>query len=247
MKPLLATLLALWTTIGSGRIAHADETTRCETNTFGDRTCRTTSSDSSSDGDRPASPFRGHTVLGITAGPGYRASYADGSESQSSYLVGFDAEAVLGTDRGGIAMLFAVQRDQGTSPAPAAAADSMWTAAIGLGFVLAPVAIVRRAELEVRPEVGLYGLLLHRFGCDRCETAPPPTFSERPAESDGGAVGRLRAGVSIYWGPGRTHGMGIDALFQLSELGDKTDPLSSAVLTPPTVMLRVSWLPHRTR
>jgi len=246
MKLLLATSLALMAAVGFDRVAHADETTttKCEKNSFDEVKCTTTTSPDSSPSKGP-SKFIGHTVLGITAGRGYHASYADGTESQSSFLIGFDAEAVFGGDRGGIAMLFAVERDQGTSPDPATPADSMWTAAIGIGFVLSPVAIVRRAELEVRPEVGLYGLLLHRLGCNRCETSLPFTFEETPAESDGGAVGRLRAGVSIYWGPDRAHGMGIDLLFQLSELGDAADPLSSAVLTPPQVLLRLSWIPTR--
>ncbi len=58
MKSLLAALLALVTAVGFDRVAHADETTTCSVDSWGDLKCITTSSD-------PVPSGKGSTVGGV--------------------------------------------------------------------------------------------------------------------------------------------------------------------------------------
>ncbi|HEX7704300.1 MAG TPA: hypothetical protein VF403_26340, partial [Kofleriaceae bacterium] len=95
-------------------------------------------------------------------------------------------------------------------------------------------------------EIGLYAVGLGRVGCDRC-TTDGPLGTQMPAEAANALGGRVRAGLAIFWGEQHAHGIALDAMIQLVQLGDASDPLSSAVLTPPRVMLRLSWIPVRDR
>jgi hypothetical protein len=55
----------------------------------------------------------------------------------------------------------------------------------------------------------------------------------------------LRAGVDFYWGAQRSQGIALDALIQLVSLGDANDPLSSAVIKPPRLLFRLTYVSRR--
>jgi hypothetical protein len=180
-------------------------------------------------------------MIGVVAGRGYDAHYANGTTSRSAAQIGGQLEAVFGRPQFGLSVFGGAERDDGTSPDPATPASAMWLVDFGIGLVASPFAIVRTPTFELRPELGIYGIDLERTGCDRC-TTDGPLGTTMPAESSSGLGWRLRVGLDAYWGDRRERGLALDGLIQFVALGDAADPLSSAVLTPPKVMLRLSYL-----
>ena len=206
------------------------------------------SSSSAAGGTSSSSPAHlSRVFIGATGGPGYHAGYANGRDAQSSRQLGAQLEAVMGRDTFGLSLFVGATRDAGSSPDPAATpVTAMWIVDWGFGLVASPFAIVHRPAIELRPELGAYLIGLDRVGCDRC-TTDGPLGTQMPAEAANAIGGRLRAGLALYWGQQHAHGIALDALIQFVQLGDANDPLSSAVLTPPRVVLRLSWIPIRDR
>jgi hypothetical protein len=183
--------------------------------------------------------------LGVTGGPGYSADYASGTAETGSQQVGGQFELVFGRDVFGLALFFDLARDSGTSPDMATPVEPMWLFDYGLGLASSPFAIVKRARLEIRPDIGIYGMLQHRLGCgERCDS-DGPLGTGQPAEPAEGFLWRTRVGVDVFWGARHNRGISLDALFQFGHLGDSSDPDSLAVLTPPRVLLRLAWIPYR--
>jgi len=180
--------------------------------------------------------------LGMTGGRGYAASYAGGTDAQAAKQLGGQLELVLGRPTIGLSIFAGLERDDGTAP-PTVMTSSMWMLDFGVGIVISPVAL-RTKAVELRPELGLYGIELERLGCDRCDV-DGPLGTQMPAEPSSAFGGRIRAGVSAYFDRTHEHGLALDALIQLVHLGDGSDPLASAVLTPPRVMFRLSYVSRR--
>lgn len=183
--------------------------------------------------------------LGVTGGPGYSADYASGTAKTGSQQVGGQIELMFGRDVVGLSLFADVARDSGTSPDSSTPLEPMWLFDYGLGLASSPFAVVKRTGLEIRPEIGIYGMLLHRLSCGvRCDS-DGELGTGQPAEPNDGFLWRTRVGIDLFWGPRRDHGISLDGLFQFGHLGDSADPSSLAVLTPPRVLLRLAWIPHR--
>jgi len=208
--------------------------------------CRDSGSTSSpSSSGAPTRPARfDRWMLGAIAGVGYEAAYTNGTTPHAAKQVGGQIELVLGPPQIGLSIFGGVERDDGTAPDATTVATPMWILDFGVGIVASPFAVVTRPGLEIRPELGIYGVELERLGCDRC-TTDGPLGTQMPAESSSAFGGRLRAGLDIYWGADRTHGLALDALIQLVHFGDASDPLSNAVITPPRVLFRLSYVSRR--
>jgi len=182
--------------------------------------------------------------LGVTAGPGYAADYASGAAKKASQQAGGQLELMFGRDVFGLSLFVDLAKDDGTSPDAATPVEPMWLFDFGLGLASSPFAIVKRARLEIRPEIGIYGIELHRLGCgERCN-ADGGLGVDKPAEPTSGYLWRTRVGIDVLWGARRDHGISLDALVQFGHLGDDSAN-SLAVLTPPRVLLRLAWIAYR--
>ncbi len=182
--------------------------------------------------------------IGVTAGRGYTADYA-GTTKVGSQQTGGQLDLMFGRDRFGMSLFFDLARDSGTSPDSSTPAEPMWLFDYGLGLASSPFAIVNRSTLEIRPELGIYGMLQHRLGCgERCNS-DGGLGTIKPSEPKDGFLWRARVGLDVFWGARHDRGISLDALFQFGHLGDSTDANSLAVLTPPPVLFRLAWIPHR--
>ena len=161
--------------------------------------CGSSGGSSTTGQPRPARVSR--VFLGLTGGQGMSASYANGRSERGASQVGTQLEAAFGRAEFGLAVVFGLARDAGTTPDPTTALAPMWLVDLGVGIVVSPFEI-KRGRRAVRPELGIYGNNLIRTNCDRCDTELP-LGQVQPAEPSQGFMWRLRAGLDFYLWKGR--------------------------------------------
>jgi hypothetical protein len=184
--------------------------------------------------------------LGGTAGAGYDAAYASGVHARGHGHAGAELDFGFGRETFGLAVLLGLERDSGTA-SDVLAAEPLWMVELGVGLVTSPFALIERPTLELRPRLGLYGINVIRAACGtRCEYDIP---AGKPGEATNAFGGRLVVGLEAYLGAGRRQGVALDAIVNLYKVGDFTDPTvpTSVELTPPQVMVRLSWIWYRDR
>lgn len=178
--------------------------------------------------------------VSVVAGDGWNANYPGHSES-TAVSGGVLADIVAGVDNFGVVLAAGLLVDGGTTPdATMMPIDRLWLVDLGLGIESAPYALVKREDFELRLHVGLRGSLIKRTTCDpgRCEMFTEP---------DLGAVGVGSAGVLAWFGDGRNQGFGFDLVFMRGKIGNLRSGDDNAELVPPTLLVRLSWLPYRGR
>jgi hypothetical protein len=176
----------------------------------------------------------------VYGGP-WSIEYANGTTTIVGPTTGAELAFVFGRQGLGLDATVGLVRAPGARELETDPFDPIWAVWLSLGVASSPFAIVRRPGLEVRPDFAIEVGSLQRVSCERCE------FSiARKQEADSAFMWRLRAGVDVWLRGRRNTGVAIEAIYQDGEMGegDLSDPTSglSAKLTPPTWMLRLSFI-----
>lgn len=180
-------------------------------------------------------------------GTPWSVEYASGTVVDVGPTTGVELALAFGREGVGLQAAVGLLHAPGPREHDGDPADPLWALAFDLGVTSSPFAIVRRPGLELRPDLGVDVGLLQRLSCERCE------FSlTRKQEPDSTFLWRVRAGVDVWLGRRRNTGVAVEAMYQHGRMGgdeDLTSPDAAfdVKLTPPTWMLRVSFIRRGSR
>jgi hypothetical protein len=177
--------------------------------------------------------------LGVSmlAGDGWSARYTGDRVESQSLSGGVMADIALGNDNLSVVTSIGLLYDRGTTPdAMMEPQDALWLLDFGLGIEAAPYAFVKRDDLEVRIHLGARASVVRRNGCDRCDEFEEP---------GSGVLGVGSVGVVAWWCRKRDRGVGVDAVFMGGKLGSLVRGGTTADLSPPTWLVRITWSPYR--
>jgi hypothetical protein len=175
--------------------------------------------------------------VSVLAGDGWSARYTGDRIASRSLSGGVMADIALGNDNLSMVSSLGLLYDAGTTPdAMMEPQDALWMLDFGLGIEAAPYAFVNRDDLEVRLHLGVRASVVRRNGCDRCDELEEP---------GSGVLGVGSVGIVAWWCRNRDRGVGIDAVFMGGKLGSLSSGVSTADLSPPTWLVRITWSPYR--
>jgi hypothetical protein len=179
-------------------------------------------------------------ILALVAGPPYQVEDAQGYETATGGTGGLELGMHIGGHPGfGIETSIGLHYSEVTAPHYGPIAKPMMFVPYLIGFTSTP-AIVRGRAAEVRLDLGLDAGILFRVGCSDCDAEMLPAL---------GFIGALRTGLDFYFGPNKTSGIGVDAVFEIGGEGSVQDPVSPSVVAihPPAFLVRVSFLARNNR